>query len=394
MNMTRRLLSAAALLALATPAAGQSLTLTNLKPVLAPLCPKAGTVTTIAALYRELAACAPKPPATPPPSPPADTFTVPWDIKLGLQPTWGTGEVPGPYAPDEGAFRFTCKGDGKLVSDDPLVYPGQPGRAHLHLQWGSADFSAFTTPESLRLELVTNCNRTPYSLNRSQYWMPALMHEDGRVIRPEWVAVYYKRKTASSPSCTAGSSVAMGVCVGLPSKIRFIFGWDQNNPAAPFQGASWYCSTGSGKHFSNLDDLFAEGCAAGSLLVANTVGPNCWRGPGHLSSPDNRSHMAYARYGDDGRPRCPATHPFLIPQQENKAAFTVTADMVTSAGRSRIRLSSDHMLPGAKPGTTLHADYMEAWVDAARKIWEDHCINKGLNCSGGDMGNGQQLVGA
>jgi len=27
-------------------------------------------------------------------------------------------------------------------------------------------------------------------------------------------------------------------------------------------------------------------------------------------------------------------------------------------------------------------------------MWEDGCINKGLDCSGGDLGNGLQLVGA
>lgn len=52
------------------------------------------------------------------------------------------------------------------------------------------------------------------------------------------------------------------------------------------------------------------------------------------------------------------------------------------------------MLPGWKPGATLHADYMEAWVTAGKKLWMDNCIDKGLDCSGGDLGNGTQLIGA
>ena len=52
------------------------------------------------------------------------------------------------------------------------------------------------------------------------------------------------------------------------------------------------------------------------------------------------------------------------------------------------------MKPNAKPGETLHSDYMEQWVAAAKKMWEDNCINKGLDCSGGDFGNGLQMFGA
>ena len=56
---------------------------------------------------------------------------------------------------------------------------------------------------------------------------------------------------------------------------------------------------------------------------------------------------------------------------------------------SRIRLSSDAMLPGAKAGQTLHADYEEKWVGAAKAIWLANCIEKALSCSGGDLGNGK-----
>lgn len=104
--------------------------------------------------------------------------------------------------------------------------------------------------------------------------------------------------------------------------------------------------------------------------------------------------MAYPVQDGYGRVKCPATHPKVIPQQENKAQFTVTADMVTATGAPRIKLSSDHMLARAKAGYTLHADYMEGWFEAFRNAWYDNCILKGLNCSGGDLGDGRQLIGA
>lgn len=320
-----------------------------------------------------------------------------FDVLQGLKPAWGTGAIPGIYSESEGAFRFTCGGAGKLAYDDPVVYPGQPGRSHLHQPWGNADFSAATTPASLAQSTKSDCNDTPYSANRSLYWMPALVNDQGEAIHPDLVSVYYKRYRSSSPQCDPNSNVFMGHCVGLPNQIRFVFGWDSNNPTAEVKGASWYCSEGTKKHYSNLDDVFNSGCGVGADLIANTIAPNCWDGK-HLDASDHRSHMAWGSYGSWSYYKCPATHPYLIPQEENKAAFKVTADMIGTRNDgthySRIRLASDAMLPGAKPGQTLHADYIEAWVSEVKDMWMANCIEKGLSCSGGDLGNGLQLIGA
>jgi hypothetical protein len=58
---------------------------------------------------------------------------------------------------------------------------------------------------------------------------------------------------------------------------------------------------------------------------------------------------------------------------------------------SKWRLSSDAMVPGAPAGSTFHADWFGAWDNTAEAMWTDNCINKLLNCSGGDLGNGKQL---
>lgn len=316
-----------------------------------------------------------------------------FSIAKGLKIAWGNGQRPGRYSEHEGAFRFTCGGDGKLAYDDPVVFPGQPGRSHLHLAWGNADFSAATTADSLAARAESNCNATPFSLNRSSYWMPALLHDSGDVVRPDLISVYYKRAMASSPFCNPGAREFIGICTGLPNQIRFIFGWDAARPLSKATGASWYCTGGTQQHYGDLDAVFASGCKAGDTLVANTQGQNCWDGE-NLDSPDHRSHMAYADYRrGDGLAHCPASHPFHIPQQENKAMWTVTADMIGPDGRSRIRLASDAMMRGSKPGATLHADYIEAWVAQAKALWLTNCIDKGLSCSGGEMGNGTQLIG-
>ena len=42
-------------------------------------------------------------------------------------------------------------------------------------------------------------------------------------------------------------------------------------------------------------------------------------------------------------------------------------------------------------GTTFHADWFGAWDSSVMQMWSDNCINKLLNCSGGDLGNSWQL---
>lgn len=339
----------------------------------------------------ELAAPVPVPTPSPTPTPEGADFLVDFDISKGLAPSWGSGAIPGPYTPDrsEGAFRFTCGGEGGLSYDDPVVYPGKPGASHLHYIWGNTEFDAFTDGKALAANAETNCNYGPYSLNRSSYWMPALIHDGRTVIKADWIAVYYKRSAKGGKQCDPNSPDFVGICTTLPNDIRFVFGWDMSKPDAPVRGASWYCTGGSGGHFPNLAAVWASGCKAGDTLIANTAAPDCWNGK-DLDAADHRSHMAYSGwYTPDGKRHCPAGYPHLIPQQENKAAWTVTSDMV-----GRVVLSSDHMKPNAKPGETLHADYIEKWDARAKAIWIDNCIDKGLDCSGGDMGNGQQLIGA
>src|SRR5690606_24107492 len=217
-------------------------------------------------------------------------------VARGIKPAWGTGGIPGLYNADEGAFRFTCGGEGPLNYDDPLVYPGQPGASHLHKYWGAMEIDAHSSWATLAQVRHSNCNYGPDTLNRSGYWMPALIDAAGRVVNPDLVSVYYKRKTSASPFCQADSGKAMGICVGLPNRIAFIFGWDSTRPTAKVEGASWYCTGGTGQHYANLDDVFASGCKPGDQLIANTIAPNRWDGT-HPDAPDHRSHTAYGSYG-------------------------------------------------------------------------------------------------
>jgi hypothetical protein len=311
------------------------------------------------------------------------------DIALALQPAWGRGTIPKSAAPDVvGAFRFICTA-GQVLPDDPIVYPGQPGKSHLHQFYGNESADAFSTYASLRNGGQSTCNRGPFAANRSAYWMPAMLDSAGEVVKPAFVSIYYKRRPASDPKCSLarGGPDASGNCVPIPNGIKFIFGYDLLTHKWP-TGSLWFdCQgpTAVSAHYPNLNAVLAR-CPAnqGNKVGAVIEAPSCWNGK-NLDSPNHRDHVAYPSYGTWGYKKCPATHPYVMP------AFTLGAWYPVASG---MHLSSDAMVPNAAPGTTFHADYFEAWDPTVKAMWTDNCINRMLNCSGGDLGNGKQLKGA
>lgn len=321
-----------------------------------------------------------------------DPIPTNFDAGAWLSPAWGNGMIPPSGAPDVvGAFRFICN-PAHLAYDDPIVYPGQPGRSHLHQFFGNTLADAHSTYASLRTSGDSTCNN---ALNRSAYWIPAMMNGKGKVVRPDHVSIYYKRYPASSPRCTIEGKA----CIPLPRGLRYVFGW---NPATPTKGGGGYFNCdGPGipgvvsGHFPDIPTA-AQNCPMGARLGAVLNAPSCWNGT-DLDSPDHRSHVTYPVDTHLGYTKCPDTHPYIIPTFTLGAWYTVDADLDRSgtwtAGVTQTwHLHSDlHAGTRYKPGTTLHGDWFGAWDDAVMAMWTENCIDKLLNCSGGDLGNGLQL---
>ena len=314
-----------------------------------------------------------------------------FDTNSLLVPSWGTGEIPVSAAPDVvGAFRFICN-PSHLAYDDPIVYPGQPRRSHLHQFFGNTAADAYSTYNSLRTSGDSTCANI---LNRSAYWMPAMLDGHGGVVVPDYVTVYYKRMPATDPNCQK-QGIA---CVKLPRGLRFVFGYNMMNPIESPTGAGYFnCDgpTGTQGHYPDIVAAAAK-CPAGNRLGAVIQAPDCWNGK-DLDSPDHRSHMAYAGYGDWGYLKCPATHPYVVPTFTMGVWYT-TDDNLDRSGfwtgsKATWHLSSDEMAGMApmRPGSTFHADWFGAWDDSVMQMWTDNCVGKMLNCSGGDLGNGKQL---
>lgn len=297
-----------------------------------------------------------------------------------------TTSIPPSAAPDVvGAFRFICM-PGQLKADDPIVYPGQPGRSHLHQFFGNNLADANSTYESLR----TTGNSTCMSpVNRSAYWMPAVLNGKGQVVRPDYVSIYYKRRPLSDPIVSDPNHPQyQGKGVTLPNGLRFIFGRDMLNLAGPKTGAFSFACDGptapSGMSWDNLEDAQA-GCPVDNRIGARISAPDCWDGK-NLDSADHRSHVSYGSYGSWGYYKCPTSHPYVIP------AFTMGAWFTQAAGET-YSLVSDSMdtSPGHKRGDTFHADFFMAWDPGVHDAWEKNCLDKMLNCSAGDLGNGKQI---
>ena len=334
-------------------------------------------------------------PATaPPPSATNVTAAAPTSIE-GLTPIASNFEpaselvstsIPPSASPDViGAFRFVCM-PGQLKSDDPIVYPGQPGKSHLHQFFGNDTADANSTYASLRAAGNSTC-MSP--LNRSAYWMPAVLNGLGKVVRPDYVTIYYKRRPLTDPIVSDPKHPQFqGQGVKLPNGLRFIFGRDMLNLAAPETGAVHFACDGPTanpqKSYNNFEDAQA-GCPVGNRIGVRISAPDCWDGK-NLDAADHRSHVDYGSYGDWGYYKCPTTHPYVIP------AFTLAAWFTQAAGESYSLVSDDmDTSPGHKRGDTFHADFFMAWDPVVHDMWEKNCLDKMLNCSAGDVGNGKQL---
>ena len=290
-----------------------------------------------------------------------------------------------------GAFRFVCNA-GQILYDDPIVFPGQPGKSHLHQFFGNTAANAYSSYDSLRTSGDSTCMN---KLNRSAYWMPAMLDGRGNVVRPDYITIYYKRCPKTSPYCGGASNSVGTACLPLPNGLRYIFGYNMNAPGTEDPNSHYFTCDGAYRS-NNIVDT-AKNCPNGKHLGAAIVAPICWNGTS-LDSADHRSHMAYPSYGSWGYLKCPSTHPYVLADFSLVAWYTVDDTLDKSgtweAGKTVTwSLSSDNM-PGktpSRPGSTLHGDWWGAWDNTIMAMWHDNCIDRMLSCNSGDLGNGKAL---
>lgn len=320
-----------------------------------------------------------------------------------IQPMVGITHTTGEGAPDVvGAFRMTCGAnvDGYY---DHVLYFGQDGKSHLHSFNGHKGVNASSTFSTLLGSGGSTCNwqlgaNSGKAVQRSSYWIPSFLTGDGSVIRPDYITLYYKREPKSNPVCgmpTGAGSGPMGICTEIPNGLKAVIGSKMvagsfgptninttNNPAV-----SYNCHVGGSGKYKTLAAL-ATGAPSCSSMSINARFPRCW--DGKYLWKNNRDHLRYqVDYHTDGKLRCETSHPYMVTEVELIYMFNLTG-----VPKNTMKLASDYMDPTQPRGWSLHADMHIVWDARIKKIFHDNCIDRLLNCSGGDLGNGQQLRGA
>lgn len=308
---------------------------------------------------------------------PETTTTTPHhsmpDVSGLPPPIMGVDHVvigPQVYAPQYrdgvGAFRINCT-YSHLNTDDPIVYPGQAGAAHLHLYFGNDAVDAHSNAESIATTGGSTC--TGGTANRTAYWVPAMVDADGRVIvssDENFLQVYYK---------TGYQGVASDEVVNFPAGLRMIAGDMQASAPGDLRAVRYSCLSRPGTHSASIPT-----CSAGDVMLMTVQFPQCWDGI-NLDTADHQSHMAYASPSLGG---CPAAHPVALPEITQNFRY-----VVPSEGMNGWRLASD-MYDGPA-GYSGHADWWNGWDAATFQKVVDNCYSAGLDCLMNNLGDGTRL---
>ncbi len=254
--------------------------------------------------------------------------------------------MPADNYPQKVDFNVACPNVATIKSDDPIVFPNQPGAAHMHVFAGNLTTNAYSTLASLSAG-STNCR---LSRDLAAYWMPELHAESGTVLTPYHTRVYYRAGTYGKVSYT-------------PRGLKIIAGDSTATVPQSKSIAGWQCRTVSPDEVAIGKQATIPTCAAADLLEGSVVFPNCWDGV-NLDSANHKSHMTYAA----ATVTCPSTHPVRLAQ------LTVAYRYSPGTTNSRAYLSSGNS------GLTLHADFWNAWHQPTLDALTDRCINAGVHC--------------
>jgi hypothetical protein len=220
-------------------------------------------------------------------------------------------------------------------NDDPIVYPGAPGAAHSHDFFGNRSTNYASTHESLQAATTTCFNPD----DKSAYWIPTVKWTNASGTRTLTAsrAVFYYRAGGKAPEEVQPH----------PAGLKVV----------PNTHVRWRCAHGTFKTSPPTR------CSNGTLVVLIRF-PDC--SDGTIDSADHRSHMAYTVKQSDGTKVCPSTHPTPVPALSMEVRFNIP----TTSGT--VTLSSDHQ--GDPPGSTMHADFFNAWDQQKLAALVESCI--------------------
>jgi hypothetical protein len=234
------------------------------------------------------------------------------------------------------------------------VFPGQPGRSHLHDFFGNVSVDADTTTSSLG-DTTSSCLKGMNEVDRAGYWTPALLdgaRAVGGAPDEHRIDAYYSVLEKSVPVRP------------IPFGLRMVAGDSKAIRPQSIGIVSFDCLRFPNGGAVTARNAAIPTCPGGSYLSAKIVFPGCWDGK-NLDSADHKAHMAYPV-----RNACPVSHPVAVPT----LAIRLRWKTARSIPSSQLALSSGGQF-------SMHADFWNGWNPAVMQWLVDNCLNSLRNCT-------------
>lgn len=277
----------------------------------------------------------------------------------------------------EGRFREGCS-FSHFSYDDPIVYPNQPGVAHLHMNFGNTDTNAFSNYDTIINSGGGTCNGK--ELNRTAYWAPAIIDGQGNARIPYRILIYYK---------SFGS--AIGQVQPYPENQQVVA--DSTINAAQFNKDifSFKCVN----QYNGVDSKYNQSLTLPNCsgdkgeylqdLEMNVKFPRCYN-PGPNTPADYKNTLKRP-IGDWYFGQCPADAPVRLPNLEYRILYRIPRGEDTSTWflSSDVNKSTGEVSPTR--GASVHADWFGGWNKTVNKLWVDGCNNTNASdCNEGYLG--------
>ena len=238
--------------------------------------------------------------------------------------------------------------------DDPIVFPAQAGRSHLHDFFGNVSVDADVTTASLA-KAASTCLDGMGEVDKAAYWTPTLLHNGRPVTGPakeHRIDAYYGVLDKPLPVRP------------MPLGLRMIAGDSTARTAQPTRIVHYNCLRYPTGGQVTGSSAAMPSCPEGTYLSAKITFPGCWDGV-RLDSPDHKSDMAYPV-----KQNCPVTHPVRLPTLMVRLRWK-TARPIPS---SQLSLSSGGPY-------SMHADFWNVWSPSVMAWLVDNCLNRTQNCT-------------
>jgi Domain of unknown function (DUF1996) len=271
-----------------------------------------------------------------------------------------------------GQFRTSCE-FSHFAYDDPLVFPDTPGAAHLHMFFGNTDANAYSTTSSILNTGGGTCNGQ--ELNRTAYWVPAMLDADGNARIPERIVVYYKGEGLANANAEVYPPAAAMIVKeninaisyddgGASGKFSFVCSENYSGAADPASNTMPACDG------SKFRDLYGSTDDPRMVLEMNVKFPQCWNGkdptnPANFRRPSEGGWYYSLCNGEFNRtlPNLEYFVNYKVEIGENTRDWYLSSD-VDPTSRARTGVG----------GSSIHADWWGGWHKQTNQTFVDNCV--------------------